>query len=236
MATDDLFRSGLRIGVGLGISAFLLAVSFGATARSDGWGLVAPIAASVFVFSGSAQFALLTALGSGAGAAAAIVSAALINLRFLPMGVALASTLRGGPLRRALEAQAIVDASFVAAHRGGDRFDRRLLFGATLPQWPLWVAGTVLGVLVAPPPELARSLGLDVVFPAFFALLLLDEARASRRAVLAAVLGGAIALLLLLVAPAGLALLGGSVAALIGLVGQEEWWRRSSGSASRRSR
>ncbi len=221
MTDGDSFRAGARIGIGLGLSAFLVAVSFGAAAREQGWGLVAPIAASVFVFSGSAQFALLTALGSGAGAAAAILSAALINLRFLPMGVAMAGALRGGPLRRALEGQAIVDASFVAAHAGGGRFDRRLLFGATLPQWPLWVAGTVLGVLAAPPPDLTRALGLDVVFPAFFALLLLDEARASRRALLAAVLGGLVALLLLLVAPPGLALLGGAIAALIGLAGEE---------------
>lgn len=221
MPSADPFRAGLRIGVGLGVSGFLLAVSFGAAARDQGWGLVAPIAASVFVFSGSAQFALLTALGSGAGAGAAILSAALINLRFLPMGVALASTLRGGRLRRALEAQTIVDASFVAAHRGGGRFDRRMLFGATLPQWPLWIAGTVVGVLLAPPTEVGAALGLDAVFPAFFAVLLLEEARTSRRALLVALLGGAVALLLLLVAPPGLALLGGAVAALVGLVGEE---------------
>ncbi|WP_199706726.1 AzlC family ABC transporter permease [Amnibacterium setariae] len=221
MADDGPFRAGLRIGVGLGLGSFLLAVSFGAAAVDQGWGPVAPVVASAVVFSGSAQFALLTALGSGAGAGAAILSAALINLRFLPMGVALAGTLRGNALRRALEGQAVVDASFVAAHRGGGRFDRSLLLGATLPQWPLWVAGTLVGVLVAPPPELARSLGLDVVFPAFFALLLLEEARTSRRALTAAVLGGAIALGLLLVVPPGVALLGGALAALVGLAGEE---------------
>lgn len=213
----DSLRSGLRIGGGLGVSVFFVALAFGAAAKGAGWGVLAPVVASAVVFSGSAQFALLAALGSGAGAGVAIASAALINLRFLAMGIAIGPALRGGPLRRALEGQAVVDASFVVAHRGGGRFDRDLLLGATLPQWPLWIAGTLVGVLAAPPPELFRSLGLDAIFPAFFALLLVDEVRHARRAVAAAVLGGLIALVLLLIVPAGVALLGGAAAALLGL-------------------
>jgi predicted branched-subunit amino acid permease len=133
------------------------------------------------------------------------------------MGVAVASDLRGGRLRRALEGQAVVDASWAAAHVGGGRFDRALLIGATLPQWPLWVVGTLLGAVFAPSEHVVRMLGLDATFPAFFLVLLLDEVSGSWRSRTAAGLGGTIAAGLVTMFPAGLALLGATVAALTGL-------------------
>ncbi|MEU9187535.1 AzlC family ABC transporter permease [Streptomyces sp. NPDC048484] len=211
------FVAGIKVGVGLAAAGFVLAVTFGAFARSEGWGILPPIVCSLIVFSGSAQFALATALAGGGGVPTAIVAAALINGRFIPMGVAVAGDLRGGRLRRALEGQAVVDGSWVAAHLGGGRFDRYKLFGATAVQWPAWVAGTALGVVVAPPESLVETLGLDVVFPAFFLLLLLDELRGSRAARVAAALGACVAAALVFWVPAGLALLGASAAALLGL-------------------
>ena len=178
---------------------------------------MAPVVASLAVFSGSAQFTLLTA-PAGAGAAwAAVASACLINLRFLPMSLAVAPWLHGGRLRKAMEAQAVVDASFVVAHVGGDRFDRERLIGATAPQWLAWVAGTAVGVLAAPPERLESALALDVVFPIFFVVLLLDELATAPNAWRAGLLGGVLTAVLLLVVPAGLALLGGASAALLGL-------------------
>jgi len=215
---DGGYRAGVRLGVGLAANSFLLAVTFGATARQAGWGVVAPVVASMTVFSGSAQFALAAALAGGGSAWLAGASATVINLRVLPMALAVTPALRGGRLRRALEGQSVMDGSWAAAHLGGGRFDRSLLIGATLAQWPAWVAGTALGMLVAPPAVLEQALGLDVVFPAFFALLLLDELRTSARARVAGVLGGALTAALLLVLPVGPALLGGSASALIGLV------------------
>ncbi|MEV7227970.1 AzlC family ABC transporter permease [Polymorphospora sp. NPDC051019] len=212
--------AGLRVGVGLALAAFMLAVTFGALARSEGWGVIAPIVCSLVVFSGSAQFALAAALAGGGGIPAAVTAAALINARFIPMGVAVAGDLRGGRLRRAIEGQAVVDASWVAAHLGGGRFDRYRLIGATIVQWPAWVAGTALGVALAPPESLVETLGLDVIFPAFFLLLLLDELRGARPSRFAAAVGGVVAAGLVLVVPTGLALLGSTAGALLGLRGK----------------
>lgn len=210
------YRAGVRVGAGLAAPAFLLAVTYGAAAVENGWGSAAPVVASMIVFSGSAQFTLITALAGGT-AWAAVVSATLINLRFLPMALATAPALRGGRLRRAFEGQAVVDGSWVAAHRGGGLFDREMLIGATLVQWPAWVGGTALGVALSPPAHLVHSVALDVVFPAFFAVLLMDEMKVSPRARIAGFGGGLVTALLLLFLPTGPALLGGSVAALIGL-------------------
>lgn len=201
----------------LGTATFVLALTFGALARAEGWGILAPVVSSLIVFSGSAQFALLTALGGGGGVVPAVAAAALINARFLPMGLAIAPSLRGRRARRALEGQAVVDASWAAAHVGEGRFDRELLIGATLPQWPLWIAGTWLGAVFSPPQHVVHDLGLDTAFPAFFLVLLLHEAAATKRARVAAVLGGCIAAGLVTVLPPGIALIAATAAALVGL-------------------
>lgn len=213
----ERFHAGLRAGTGLAAAAFLLAISFGAISQAQGWGPVAPIVCSLVVFSGSAQFALAATLGAGGGAVAAVVAAALVNVRFVPMGIAVARDLRGGPLRRALEGQAVVDGSWAAAHLGGGRFDRPFLLGATAVQWPAWVVGTALGVAVAPDPELLHTLGLDVLTPALFVVLLFDEVRRDRAGRLPAALGGAVAASLLFVLPTGPSLIGAATAALLAL-------------------
>src|SRR5450755_3103882 len=84
--TDDM-RTGLRRSAGLAGSTFVLGVTFGALARAHGWGLGAPAVASLAIFSGSAQFALLAVLAGGGAAWTAVASGALINLRFFPMAL-----------------------------------------------------------------------------------------------------------------------------------------------------
>ncbi|MFH9400679.1 AzlC family ABC transporter permease [Streptomyces sp. NPDC017638] len=207
-------RAGLRVGLALGTASFLLAVSFGAVTQSQGWAAAGAVLCSMAVFSASAQFALVSTLGAGGGVASAVVAAALVNARFLPMGISASNALRGGRLRRAVEAQAVVDGSWAAAHRGGGRFDRRVLFAASAVQWVLWVAGTALGAVLAPSPRLLTSLGLDVVAPAMFLFLLLDAPGTGRPYWTTALLGGTIAAGLSFLLPAGPALVGAACASL----------------------
>jgi 4-azaleucine resistance transporter AzlC len=209
------YRPGLRAGVGFALATFVLGASFGVVAKPL-MGSVAPIVMSAFVFAGAAQFGATVVLAAGGDAATAIAAGTMLNARFLPMGIAAASALRGRALRRALEGQAIVDASWALAVRGERGFDRELLLGATLPQYPAWVLGTAVGVLAGDALANPARLGLDAIFPAFFLTLLAPELT-QRRALAAALLGGAIALALTPVLPPGLPVLLASAAALIGL-------------------
>lgn len=211
-------RSGLRLGVTFGAAGFLLAVAYGATALSHGWSAAQTIAFSVLTFSGSAQSAALTALSSGSGVVLAVAAAAAIVARFVPLGIAVGPALHGGRLRKGVEGQSIVDASWAAAHLGGGRFDRELMIGATIPQWLAWVAGTVVGVLLAPDPDLVRTIGLDVAFPAFFLVLLFDEVRKAPRGPVVAVLAACCAGALLFVASPGVALVVPLLVAFVGLL------------------
>lgn len=209
------YRPGMRAGVGFGAAAFVVGLSFGVVAQPT-MGSIAPIVMSVFVFAGSAQFGATAVLASGGDAATAIATGVMLNARFLSMGIAAAPALRGGPLRRALEGQAVVDASWALAARGEGGFNREALLGATLPQYPAWVLGTVAGVLLGGAIGDPADFGLDAVFPAFFLALLAAEL--GRPRVLPVVLlAGAIALALTPVLPAGLPVLLASGAALIGL-------------------
>jgi 4-azaleucine resistance transporter AzlC len=213
----DSFRAGLRAGTAIAPAVFVIALSFGVLARDLGWGVVAPMVSSVIVFSGSAQFAIAEVLEAGGTALAAIIAAVLVNARFAVMGVAVSSIFRGGPLRRALEAQTTVDASWALANQGEGRFDRELLMGATLPQYVAWVTGTVVGVFAGNVLTDPEAIGLDVVFPAFFLFLLIDELRHGADFVAAALIAAGIALALIPVSPPGIPIIAACAGALLGL-------------------
>lgn len=209
------WRAGLRAGTPFALAALLLSVSFGVLAREAGLPASAAIAMSAIVFAGSAQFAAVSIVAAGGGLGAAVAAAALMNSRFLPMGIALAPSLPGGPLRRAVQGQPVVDASWAMAAEGDGTFDRWFLFGASAVQYVAWVAGTVVGVLAGEVLGDPERLGLDAVYPAFFLALLAAELRVGRgRRV--AVLGAAIALVLIPLAPPGVPVLAASLAALLG--------------------
>jgi 4-azaleucine resistance transporter AzlC len=215
------FWDGVRAGAPFGVAAALLAVSFGVVAQGAGFSKLEAILMSAIIYAGSAQFGAIAILSAGGSAGAAIVAATLMNSRFLPMGVALAPSLPGGPLRRALQGQAIVDASWAIAARGDGSFDRALLFGSSLVQYVCWVGGTALGALWGDKLGDPDALGLDAVYPAFFLVLVIGEARDGRSRGVAA-LGALIALALVPVAPAGVPVLVASLAALVGLRHRQE--------------
>jgi 4-azaleucine resistance transporter AzlC len=221
-APSERIRAGVRAGLPFAVAAFLLAISFGVVARPV-MGSVAPIVMSAVVFAGSAQFAATAVLAGGGGAVAAVVAGLLLNARYGPMGVALAASLRGGPMRRAAQGQAMIDASWAMASRGGGRFDPAFMVGATLPSYPAWVGGAAVGVLAGDAIGDPGRLGLDAIFPAFFlALLLGGELRTGRTAIAAALIGGSVALALVPVAPAGVPVIAASAAALLGLRPRDE--------------
>src|SRR5688500_17091736 len=212
-------RAGFRKGLPFVVPTFMVGVSFGVLAEPV-MGQIAPIAMSILVFAGSAQFAALSVLGAGGAAGAAIIAGLLMNARFLPMGFAFAPSLRGGKLKRAAEGQAVIDASWAIARKPDGTFDRDVLLGATIPQATAWVTGTVAGVFGGSVLGDPSKYGIDAIFPAFFLALLVAEGD-SRTSVVVAILGAAITLTLMSFVPVGLAVIAAASAALIGLR-----WRR----------
>jgi 4-azaleucine resistance transporter AzlC len=213
--TRTRLSEGLRAGVPVGAAGLLIGLSFGVLAQPV-MGSVAPVVMSAFLFAGSAQFGSLAVLAAGGGPVPAIVAGLLLNARFLPMGIAYAPSLEGSPARRALEGQAVVDASWAMANRGGGRFDRDFMVGATIVQYICWVSGTALGVAVGDALGDPKDLGLDALFPAFFLALLVPELR-NRTYVGVALASAALAMALIPLTPPGVPVLAACLVALVGL-------------------
>jgi predicted branched-subunit amino acid permease len=208
------FGPGARAGAPYALAAGLVGVSFGVLSVPV-MGAAESVAFSAIVFAGGSQFAALAVLADGGGAGTAIVAGIFLNARFVPMGIAFGPSTTGGWLARALQGQAVVDASWALANRGGGRFDRDFLLGATALAYPAWVGGTLLGVLVGDRLGSPQSLGLDALFPAFFLGLLMEEGN-TRAAAVVALLGAAIALALTPIAPPGIPILAASLAVFAG--------------------
>ncbi|HEY8466192.1 MAG TPA: AzlC family ABC transporter permease [Solirubrobacterales bacterium] len=219
----DSLRTGFEAGIPIAVATGLIGISFGVLARPV-MGTVAPIVMSALVFAGSAQFAALAVLAAGGGAWAAIAAGMLMNARFGPMGIALAPSLEGSALRRALVGQTMVDATWALANRGGGRFDTDFMMAATLPTYVAWVVGTAVGVFAGELIGDPDALGLDAAFPAFFLALLFGEVRRGPLAVAAVVAAVAIALALTPVAPPGVPIIAACLAALLGLTTWAKRW------------
>jgi len=199
----------------IALAVFVFAVSFGVlaiAARIPGW---AAVLMSALVFAGSAQFAALGVITAGGGVVTAVLTGGLLNLRYIATGIAVARSLPGGRLLRALLGQLVVDESYAMAAGAGEpgRPDRRtlLLTGACL--YSVWVAGTLVGTLLGPVLGDPRRLGLDAAFPALFTALLWPMLSA-RHAVRCAIGGALVAFALAPFTPPGVPLAG---AALVGL-------------------
>ena len=218
MPVPTRFRDGFRAGAPYAAASFLLSFSFAAVATASGVPALAAVVMSAVVYAGSAQFASIAVLAAGGGVGAAVAAAALMNSRFLAMGVAFGPSLPGGPLARAVQGQAVVDSSWALAARGDGTFDRTWLFGHSAAQYVCWVTGTTIGVLLSTRGAGVdvRALGLDAVFPTFFLALLLGELRDRSRVGLA-LAGGGLALALVPLTPPGVPVLAASVVALVGL-------------------
>jgi 4-azaleucine resistance transporter AzlC len=208
-------REILQAAAPIALAVFVFGISFGVlavAAHLPGW---AAVLMSVLVFAGSAQFAALGVITAGGSILTAIFAGALLNLRYIATGIAVARSLPGGRLTRALLAQLVVDENYALAVAAGEpgRPERRtlLLVGATL--YSVWVLGTLIGVLLGPVLGDPKRLGLDAAFPALFVALLwpMLSGRHARRCALG---GAAIALLLAPFTPPGVPLAG---AAIVGL-------------------
>jgi 4-azaleucine resistance transporter AzlC len=190
---DRLGRSTLHSILLVCFADALVGMSFGAIATSHGFGVWNPVAMSVLVFGGAAQFAAVGVVLSGGSTVAAVAAGLLLNSRLLPYGLAVSDALSRTWWRRLVGAQVITDESVAFTIAEHDRRRRQAAFWTTgvglITFWTLaTAAGAVLGRAV---PDTDRF-GIDAMFPAvMLALVLPALARHGIR--LAALVGAVIA-------------------------------------------
>src|SRR4051794_37979190 len=133
------YREGARRAWPLAVAVGGFGLTYGVLARQAGMSPAAVVVFSLTTFAGSAQFAAVSILRDGGTAVAAVVAALLLNARYLPIGLSVASSLGGGPMARALKGQVAVDEAWAVSHQGEGRYDGRLLVGAGLTIYSAWV-------------------------------------------------------------------------------------------------
>ncbi|WP_290061908.1 AzlC family ABC transporter permease [Amycolatopsis solani] len=191
-------------------------MAFGALAASVGMGVLAPVAMSLLVFSGSAQYGAVAVIGQHGSVWAVVGAAAALNARYLLMGTTIAPALTGSAWSRAGTALLITDGSWAIAHRGDGRYDLRTLRVAGALCLCGWTAGTALGAILGDAIGDPGRLGLDAAYPVFFLGLLRAHLKTTRAWILA-VLGVVAAGALVSWAPPGVpVLVAGAAGAVAG--------------------
>ena len=147
---------------------------------------------SVIVFAGASQLAVLQLMKIGSPSIIMVLTAWIINLRFIMYSAVLAPAMQKLPTERKsllaymLSDQAFgVSVSYFTTHPEVDR--NWFYFGTALTIWVTWqisaIAGSLLGTLIP------GSWGLDFAFPLSF-MALMFAALTDRPTVIAAIAGG----------------------------------------------
>jgi branched chain amino acid efflux pump len=170
----------------------LVGASFGAISVSGGLPFWVPVAMSLLVFAGGAQFAAVGVVLAGGGPAAAVVAGLVLNTRLLPFGFAVADVLGSRWSALLPGAHVVTDESVAFALREPDVGRRRAAFWTcALALFVVWnvavVAGAAAGRLISD----TDALGLDAAFPAVLLALVLPSL--TRRTGPAAALGAVVA-------------------------------------------
>jgi 4-azaleucine resistance transporter AzlC len=191
------------------VTAVVVGITFGLTARQAGLGIVEASAMSVIVFAGAAQFVMVELFRNGTDAPLIVLTVLLLNARHLLMATALRQLVATASLPRRLGlAYILTDEAFALGigwfRRGHRDLTYYSVFGTVL--WCCWNAGTLLGATFGADLEDPRRFGIDFAITAVFVAIVVIGIRHRADAV--------VALVALLVA-AALRLAGASAVAVV---------------------
>jgi predicted branched-subunit amino acid permease len=213
--------AGLTLGARLALAAVPGLVAFGlavgATAARKGLGLFDALLMNVLVFAGASQMVAMEIwperLTLATVAVLAVVTAT-VNARLLLMGASLRPWLgRLPPWQTYPTLHLLTDPGWLIAmrYRAGGGSDVAVLLGASLMFFVTWNAAAAAGYLLGAQIANPRVIGLDLVMPIFFAIMLIPLWEGARRGFGWAVAGG-VALLVEYLVPGWWFILAGALA------------------------
>jgi 4-azaleucine resistance transporter AzlC len=182
-----MVKRGMVAGIPIAIGYFPVAVTFGLTALAMGLNETEAILASMLIFAGAAQFALVNLLCSPVNATLIPI---FLNLRHLIYSCIISRRLKVA--KPFLTAFGLTDEVFAMSFKGDDE---KFVWGLALIAYLAWVLGTVIGVLggsIIVSNEMIYP-SLVFAFPALFFILLISNVKGWH--LVSALLGGFIALI-----------------------------------------
>lgn len=186
------FKGGAKAMLPILVGVAPFAAVAGLAGTHNGLSITQTAAFSLLAYAGAAQIAALQLMGNHASAGVVILTALIINLRFVIYSAALAPQFTGASLaRRSWSAYLLVDhAVAISLPRFGSMPSRtnRISFylGACATFWATWQTGSLLGSVLGSMPSSGL---LEFAMPLSFLALLsphLKDAPKSTTAVLAA--------------------------------------------------
>lgn len=191
------FLAGVRATLPILLGVIPFAMITGVAATGVGLSVLDAFGMSVMIAAGASQLAMLQLMKSGSPWIILVLTAWIINLRFIMYSAALAPSLQKlKTQQKLLLAYMLSDQAFgismgyFATHKDVNR--RWFYFGTALTVWATWqvgaIAGSLLGTLIP------SSWGFDFAFPLSF-MALMFSALSDRPMVAAAVAGGLTAVL-----------------------------------------
>lgn len=169
-------KSGFTEALPLAIAITAYGLSYGVLAIQAKFSLVATVGMSLLVFSGTVQMVTIAMLTAGASITSVLFTTALLNLRNLLYGAALAEGLAPAKKWRWLLSFGVSDEPFVL---GSSRFKKYgpdpLYFGIVTGTFYLaWVFSSLMGALMGNQID-PQKWGLDLAFPITFVALLIPS-------------------------------------------------------------
>jgi len=201
-----------------GLVAFGLAV--GTTAARKGLGLFDAVLMNGLVFAGASQMVAMEIWPDRltlAGIAVLALVTATVNARLLLMGASLRPWLGSLPAWQSYPMlHLLTDPGWLIAmrYRAGGGSDAAVLLGGSLMFFAAWNAAATAGYLLGAQIANPRAIGLDLVMPIFFAIMLIPLWRGRRRGI-AWLIAAAVALAVERFVPGWWFIIAGAVAGAI---------------------
>lgn len=177
-APPDNFKAGVRDALPMLLGVFPFGMVSGAVAVQAGLSAAEAMGMSLIVYAGASQLAALQLLMTGSPAWLIVVTAAVVNMRFLMYSAATAPLFRHLPWpRKSAYAFLLTDqaAIFSLAYYNRERpiRDGRYYLGSALSLWLTWHAGAAVGIYLGASTSQAGIFGFAV--PMVFLTLLIPN-------------------------------------------------------------
>ena len=153
------------------VTAVVVGIAFGLTARQAGLSIVETSATSVIVFAGAAQFVMVDLLRTGTPVPLIVLTVLLLNARHLLMAAAIRPFVRAASLpRRFGLAYVLTDEAFAMGIGWFRRGHRDLAYYAVFSTvlWCSWNVGTLLGAIFGAGIDDPQRFGIDFAITAVF--------------------------------------------------------------------
>ena len=181
-------RAAIAEGWPVFVTAVVVGIAFGLTARQSGLSIIETSATSIIVFAGASQFVMVDLLRTGTPAPVIVLTVLLLNARHLLMAAAMRPFVATASLARRLGlAYILTDEAFALGigwfRRGHRDLTYYTVFGAVL--WCSWNAGTLLGAMFGAGLEDPQRFGVDFAITAVFVAIVVIGVRHRADAVVA---------------------------------------------------